>query len=38
MRVGNDPKKWGDFIPSQEESNSLVEILKPIGKIFGQSK
>lgn len=36
MRVGNDPKKWGDFVCPNEESNAVVEILKTIGKIFGK--
>lgn len=38
MKVGNDPRDWGDFVCPKDESNAIAELLKTIGKIFGQSK
>lgn len=38
MRVGNDPKDWGDFVYPKDESNAIAELLKAIGQIFCQSK
>lgn len=38
MRVGNDPKDWGDLVFPKEDSNPVVDFLKTIGKIFSNSK
>lgn len=38
MRVGNNPKDWGDIVCPKEDSNLVVDILKAIGKLFGKSK
>lgn len=38
MKVGNDPKDWGDFVCPKGKNNVIVEVLKAIGKILSNKK
>lgn len=38
MKVGNNPKDWGDFVCPKGKDNVIVEVLKVIGKILGTKK
>lgn len=38
MKVGNNPKDWGDFVCPKGDGSVVTDILKMIGKVLTKGK
>lgn len=38
MKVGNNPKDWGDFVCPKDKGNVVVDVLKLVGKVLSKHK